>query len=169
MENVYSFHLQFNLFDVLMDLKLSSHHNQCVLYTGKGDPTKSFNERHAIHYLSIYDNKILRNFRCHSSDIIGVSMSPVDDCFLSCSKDRTVRLWNLQQAGSLAKMDFPQTGRMNIDPNGTPYASYDSTGLVFGVTTPLANDSGHVSTIYYASISSYITYYCINNCTVSTS
>jgi len=128
----------------------STHHNQCVLYTGKGDPTKSFNERHAIHYLSIYDNKILRNFRCHSSDIIGVSMSPVDDCFLSCSKDRTVRLWNLQQAGSLAKMDFPQTGRMNIDPNGTPYASYDSTGLVFGVTTPLANDSGHLIHLYDA-------------------
>jgi hypothetical protein len=72
-------------------------------------------------------------------------LSPVDDSFLSCSGDRTVRLWNLQQAGSLAILDMPKSGNgHNLDPSGVPHASYDSTGLVFCITAPLDDKAGHV-------------------------
>ena len=131
-----------------------SHHNQCVLFTGKGDKTQTIGQRHAIHYLSLYDNKILRHFRGHSGDVTDVSMSPVDDCFLTCGADRTVRLWNLQLAGSLAEMDLPKVGgngSIHLDVDGVPHAAFDSTGLVFGVTAPMAAGSGHVSFYFFLS------------------
>jgi len=95
-------------------------------------------QRHSINYLSCYDNKLLRTFRGHFGAVTDLSMSPVDDCFLSSSIDRTVRMWNLQQAGCIAKLDLPS----NVE--GTPHATFDSTGLVFAVTAPMAVGSGHV-------------------------
>jgi len=129
----------------------ATHHNQCVLFTGKGDKSQTIGQRHAIQYLSLYDNKILRHFRGHSGDVTDVSMNPVDDCFLTCGTDRTVRLWNLQQAGSLAEMDLPKSGNgINLDPDGYPHVTFDSTGLVFGVTAPIASVAGHLIHLYDA-------------------
>jgi len=88
----------------------------------------------------------LRQFRGHSGEITGISLSPVDDTFLTSSADRTVRLWDLQQAGSLGSMDMPKNGNgMMIDPTGCPHAAFDSTGLVFGIAAPLDANAGHVS------------------------
>jgi WD40 repeat protein len=67
------------------------HHNQCVLFTGKGSKTQPLIQRNAIHYLSLYDNKIMRNFKGHAGEVTDLNMSPVDDTFLSSSTDRTVR------------------------------------------------------------------------------
>jgi len=121
-----------------------THHNQCVLFTGKGSKTQPLIQRNAIHYLSLYDNKILRNFKGHAGEITDLNMSPVDDTFLSSSTDRTVRLWNVQQAGCLAEMELPST----VD--GAPHACFDSTGLVFGITAPMAAGSGHFIHLYDA-------------------
>jgi COMPASS component SWD2 len=75
-------------------------------------------------------------------------MNPVDDTFLTSSADRTVRLWDLQQAGSLASMEMPKGGKgMTMDPSGCPTAALDSTGLVFGISAPLDANAGHVSDI----------------------
>jgi hypothetical protein len=75
-------------------------------------------------------------------------MSPVDDTFLTSSADRTVRLWDLQQAGSLATMEMPKGGKgATVDPSGCPIAAFDGTGLVFGISAPLAANAGHVSNI----------------------
>jgi len=129
----------------------ATHHKQCVLYSGKGHESQSSGQRHAIHYLSLHDNKILRHFRGHSADIADLSMSPVDDTFLSSGKDRTVRQWNLKQAGPLAEMNVPKAGnRMVLDSDGIPHTSYDSTGLVFGITAPLASVAGHLIHLYDA-------------------
>eukprot|EP00555_Chaetoceros_dichaeta_P002922 CAMPEP_0198251176 /NCGR_PEP_ID=MMETSP1447-20131203/2094_1 /TAXON_ID=420782 /ORGANISM="Chaetoceros dichaeta, Strain CCMP1751" /LENGTH=156 /DNA_ID=CAMNT_0043936139 /DNA_START=324 /DNA_END=791 /DNA_ORIENTATION=- len=87
----------------------ATHHNQCVLTTSpktpktQGPPT----QRHSIHYLSLHDNKILRHFRGHSDHVTNLSLSPVDDTFLSSSTDRTVRLWNLGTAGAVGEMMLP--------------------------------------------------------------
>ena len=125
---------------------LIRHHKSCLLFTGKGDKTLNAGQRHSISYLSLHDNKILRQFKGCGAEICDLSMSPVDDTFLSCSGDRTVRLWNLQQAGSLAILDLPKSGNGHtLDPSGVPHASFDSTGLVFGITAPLDAGSGHVS------------------------
>ena len=68
-----------------------------------------------------------------------MSMSPSDDMFLTASKDRTVRLWNVQQAGGLAKMDLPN------QTEGTPHAVFDSTGMVFAVMAQMTMNQGSVS------------------------
>mmetsp|Transcript_19591 Transcript_19591/g.29673 ORF Transcript_19591/g.29673 Transcript_19591/m.29673 type:complete len:352 (-) Transcript_19591:42-1097(-) len=131
----------------------STHHNQSVLFSGgEKDKTQNVGQRHALNYLSLHDNKILRQFRGHSGEITDISMNPADDTFLTSSADRTIRLWNLQQAGSLATMDLPRRGPngLTIDPHGIPSAAFDRTGLVFGVTAPLDANVGHVVNLYDA-------------------
>lgn len=48
-------------------------------------------------------------------------MSPISDCFLSGSLDRTIRLWDLRSQNC--------QGLMHL--NGRPVASYDPEGLIF--------------------------------------
>lgn len=123
----------------------ATHHNYSVLTAGPaGNKLNHGNVHHNINYVSLYDNKLLRTFKGHYSEILDLSMSPVDDTFLSSSRDRTVRLWNLQQAGCLAKLELPPTVE------GAPRTTYDSTGLVFGVTAAMAAGSGHLIHLYDA-------------------
>jgi len=122
----------------------ATHHNLCVLFSGKGSKSHPTAQRNAVHYLSMYDNKILRNFRGHSGDVTGISMSPVDDTFVTASEDRTVRLWDLRQAGCLAQLELPPSV------GNRALATYDGTGLVFGVTAPLASGDGHLIHLYDA-------------------
>lgn len=115
-----------------------SHHNQCVLFAGKGSREQPVGQRNAVNYLSVYDNKILRKFRGHADEVTALSVSPADDTFLSSSKDRTVRLWNMQEAGSLAQLDLPSSA------SGNPHAVFDSTGLVFAVSAAVSGGKGQV-------------------------
>jgi len=66
----------------------ATHHAQCVLFSPglKNGPKKN-----NVYYLSVHDNKILREFEGHQSVVTSISMSPVDDSFLSSSADGTVR------------------------------------------------------------------------------
>ena len=48
-------------------------------------------------------------------------MSPINDCFLSGSLDKTIRLWDLRSQNC--------QGLMHL--NGRPVASYDPEGLIF--------------------------------------
>ena len=67
----------------------ATHHDKCVLFApglNNGVPKKN-----NVYYLSVHDNKILRNFEGHNGVINSISMSPVDDTFLSSSIDGTVR------------------------------------------------------------------------------
>jgi WD40 repeat protein len=65
-------------------------------------------------------------------------MSPLEDLFLTASKDRTVRLWDAEQAGCLGKMDLPSNAE------GNPSVVFDSTGLVFAVMSQMARGQGNV-------------------------
>lgn len=122
-----------------------THHDLCVIYTGKGTKEQPPAQRHAVHYLSLHDNKILRNFSGHTGDITNISMSPVDDTFLTSSADKTVRLWTLEKAGCIAELHLPTTAQ------GRPYGCIDGTGLVFGVTTSLDESSNeHAIHLYDA-------------------
>lgn len=121
----------------------ATHHNQCVLFAGKGTKDQPVGQRNAINYLSIYDNKILRKFRGHADEVTEISMSPADDCFLSSSKDRTIRLWDLKSAGSLAQLELPPSATCS------PHAVYDSTGLVFAVTATMGDGKGQVRTVMF--------------------
>ena len=92
-----------------------------------------------MHYWSLYDNKILRKFRGHSDAITDVSYCPSEDMFLTASRDRTVRLWNVQQAGCVAQLALPS------NTTGSPHCVFDGTGMVFGVVAAMAGGEGNVS------------------------
>jgi len=100
--------------------------------------------QHSVTYASVYDNTVLRTFSGHSSKVTNLSMSPVDDRFLSSSDDRTIRLWDIQQPGCIAMIPHIPNG---ISGATAPYACFDSTGLVFAVTTSLPGTSGNVGPI----------------------
>jgi len=121
-----------------------THHEQCVLIAGKGSITQPIGQRHAVSYWSLHENKLLRKFRGHGDAVTGLSMCPADDTFLSSSKDRTVRLWNVQQAGCIAQLKLP------VETENDPLAVFDSTGLVFLCTANMTQGNGHYVHLYDA-------------------
>lgn len=113
----------------------ATHHGHCVLFSpGINDGVPKKNN---ICYLSVHDNKILRDFEGHSGVVNSISMSPVDDTFLSSSIDGTVRLWDCGKSGkSVGELKLPEAVE-------APLAAFDSTGLVFGVSAAMANGEGY--------------------------
>lgn len=108
-------------------------------------PTVSTSPRHAVSYWSLHDNKILRQFRGHNDLVTSIHMCPADDTFLTCSQDRSVRLWNLQQAGGIAELKLPTQ-----ETEGTPMARFDATGLVFAISTAMKENAGNYLHMYDA-------------------
>jgi COMPASS component SWD2 len=129
------------IFVFLSIYTLHSHHEDCLLFAGMGNPTQPSGLRNAVNYLSVYDNKILRKFRGHSSRVTGLSQCPADDSFLSTSEDGTIRLWDLKSAGCLAECKLPRV-ETHVTPLTPPLAVFDSTGLVFGVAAQMSPDQG---------------------------
>lgn len=119
----------------------ATHHEDCVLFT-ESSKNSPYGQKHSINYMSIYDNKILRKFRGHTDRINSLSLCPENDHFLSASNDRTVRLWNISQAGCVAECTLPPTAE-------APLAAFDGTGMVFGVTAQNVNE-GHYLHMYDA-------------------
>nr|XP_057910851.1 WD repeat-containing protein 82-like isoform X2 [Doryrhamphus excisus] len=90
--------------------------SQNVIYTSnKLDDT--------IRYLSLTDNKYIRYFRGHTARVIALSMSPVEDMFISGSLDETIRIWDLRSENSQGL----------TTPMGRPICSFDPDGLIFAV------------------------------------
>nr|ACM09355.1 WD repeat-containing protein 82 [Salmo salar] len=83
-----------------------------------------------IRYLSLHDNKYIRYFPGHNKRVTSLSMSPVDDTFISGSLDKTIRLWDLRSPNC--------QGLMHLQ--GKPVCSFDPEGLIFaaGVNVPSA-------------------------------
>ena len=95
-----------------------------MLLASIGDPKKS-HHHNAIRYLSLHDNAYVRTFEGHTDRITEISMSHLDDSFMTASIDRTVRLWDLRQSGTIAICKV--TGR--------PTMAQDPEGLVFAIGT----------------------------------
>nr|XP_046239711.1 WD repeat-containing protein 82-like isoform X1 [Scatophagus argus] len=74
-----------------------------------------------IRYLSLTDNKYIRYFPGHTARVISLSMSPVDNTFISSSLDKTIRIWDLRSPNC--------QGLTN--PLGKPVCSFDPEGLIF--------------------------------------
>ena len=97
------------------DLVHFTHASNTIVYAsnkeGKG---------HAIRYMSLHDNKYLKYFNGHeqkvvtialknppnspNTQVVSLSVSPVDDTILSGSLDRTARLWDLRAPDCLGLM-----------------------------------------------------------------
>ncbi|KAI6243610.1 WD repeat-containing protein 82 [Aphelenchoides fujianensis] len=76
-----------------------------------------------IRYLSIDNKQYLRYFSGHVKRVRSLSMSPVDECFLSCSFDNSMRLWDLRV----------QSCQAIVMQNSPGIASFDRNGMVFAV------------------------------------
>lgn len=96
-----------------------THHESCVLFSSERNNSD-------IKYLCAYDNRYLRYFKGHTDKVTSISMNPCDDCFLSSSLDKSICLWNLSMPNPIAKLQLP--GRFDC-----PYATFDASGMVFGV------------------------------------
>lgn len=106
-----------------------THHELCLLVASQ---QRSCDVRH----LSLYDNRFLRSFQGHQDLVVSMSMSPVDDTFITASLDKTVRKWDLSSPNEVASISLPSS-------SGAPYTSFDSSGLIFGVMTSSLKDNTH--------------------------
>lgn len=95
-----------------------THHEACVLFSSEMNNNQ-------IKYLCTYDNRYIRYFEGHRGKVNSITMSPIDDNFIS-SDDKTIRLWNLAAPNVIAKINLPPSC-------SNPSVQYDESGLVFGV------------------------------------
>lgn len=102
-----------------MHLARFSHHAQSIIYAStKVDDT--------IRFLSTHDNSYIRYFKGHTDTVTSIGLCPSSDQFISCSRDNTVRLWNLQSPNFY--------GLLNLH---APYlASYDPSATVIAIASP---------------------------------
>lgn len=102
-----------------------THHESSILI-GSEKPRSQVPMGSEIKYLCMHDNRYIRFFNGHNEErVTSLSMSPVDDQFLS-SSNNSVCLWDLKSPSAIAKLTLPGYYE------GTK-VSYDGAGLVFGV------------------------------------
>ncbi|KAK3032089.1 hypothetical protein RJ639_036303 [Escallonia herrerae] len=97
-----------------------THHPSSVICSSKYN-LESTGE--SLRYLSMYDNRCLRYFKGHRERVVSLSMSPVNDSFMSGSLDHSVRIWDLRVNAC--------QGILRL--RGRPSVAYDQQGLVFAV------------------------------------
>ncbi|KAN0006753.1 hypothetical protein ACTFIU_004944 [Dictyostelium citrinum] len=98
-----------------VDLIKFTHNNNSIICASKNSWDES------LRYLSLHDNKYLKYFKGHRNKVVSISMSPINDMFLSGSLDDTVRMWDLRTnvcQGLLRR-------------NGRPAVSFDPQGIIF--------------------------------------
>jgi COMPASS component SWD2 len=111
-----------------------SHHTQSVIYAstkidGKATTSAFISPPDlldTIRFLSVHDNSFIRYFKGHTDLVTNITLCPSNDTFLSCSRDNTVLLWNLQSQNYQGKLKL-----------ATPYlAAYDAAALVIAIASP---------------------------------
>lgn len=104
-----------------------SHHAQNIIYAStKVDDT--------IRFFSTHDNSFTRYFKGHTDTVTSISLCPSSDSFISCAKDNTVRLWDLQSPNF--------QGMLNL--HGAYLACYDPSATVIAIASQL----GHAVLLY---------------------
>lgn len=114
------------------DLVRFTHHTNAVLVASKN---KGWDD--SIRYLSLHDNKYLRYFKGHRDRVTSLSMSPLDDSFLSAGLDRSMRLWDLRTNVCQGLMNLPHS-QANLQAQsktspGKILVAHDPAGMVFAV------------------------------------
>lgn len=104
-----------------------SHHAQNIIYAStKVDDT--------IRFFSTHDNSFTRYFKGHTDTVTSIALCPANDTFISCAKDNTVRLWDLQSPNF--------QGMLNL--HGAYLACYDPSATVIAIASQL----GHAVLLY---------------------
>lgn len=91
----------------------------CVYASTKGEDS--------IRYLSIDEKKFVRYFTGHKNKVTSLEMSPSNTTFISCSLDRSVRVWDTRSPNCAGKLAVPSPS----------VAAFDSMGVVFAVASHL--------------------------------
>jgi COMPASS component SWD2 len=102
-----------------------THDPLSVIATSAKDPT--------VRYLSLHDNRYLREFRGHTDAVISLQMSPKDDSFTTAAADNTARIWDLRSANCQGVMRFDGSGHRPaaaFDPDGVVFAAALSSGCI---------------------------------------
>ena len=96
-----------------------SHHFQSIIYA-------STKVDDAIRFLSTHDDSFIRYFKGHTDTVTSIALCPSSDTFISCAKDNTVRLWDLQSPHF--------QGQLNL--HGAYLAAYDPSASVIAIASP---------------------------------
>lgn len=95
-----------------------THASSSIIYA-------STKQNDAIRYLATHDNSFIRYFEGHEGPVTALTMHPGADNFISCGRDNTVRLWDMNTKFWTAQINLR-----------TPYlAAYDPSGQVFAVAS----------------------------------
>jgi COMPASS component SWD2 len=100
-----------------------THHANTVLTASNNS-----NGNDDIRYLSLHDNRYLRYFKGHTNKVVSIEVSPVDDCVLSGSIDKTVRLWDTRTNLCQGLL------RCDTSRSAGPIVSYDPSGVIFAAS-----------------------------------
>lgn len=76
-----------------------------------------------IRYMNLRDNKYIQYFDGHAKKVVSLCLSPTENSFISCSLDKTLRLWDLRLPDCQSTLHL----------FGQPTAAYDPDGIIFAV------------------------------------
>lgn len=103
-----------------------THHPLGVLHAASKGGSLEMQGRVAYH--SLHDNRILRVFDGHNDFVTSCSMNPINDTFVTASRDGTFRIWDLRQRQAVASGE--------LGARGLAAAAFDSSGEVIAVAAP---------------------------------
>lgn len=107
-----------------VDLIRFTSNNRNVLHASKN----GWND--TIRYLSLGENSYLRYFTGHRGQVVSLSMSPIDECFMSASEDNTVRIWDLRSTTCQGTIHRIKRISACFDPAGIVIAVASSTNTI---------------------------------------
>jgi len=120
-----------------------THHQNAVICASKNNWDES------LRYWSLHDNRYLRYFKGHRNSVVSLSMSPVNDTFISGSADETIRLWDLRSNACQGLMRVKERPCVSYDPQGLIFAAAYAPNIIklFDLRT---YDKGPFDTFYIA-------------------
>ncbi|OAX83880.1 hypothetical protein ACJ72_01757 [Emergomyces africanus] len=77
---------------------------------------------HSLRLLDLHNESYLRYFSGHTDKVTALAVSPGTDAVLSCSKDDTVALWDLNSRNAQGKLKLATPYLVAFDPSGSVIA-----------------------------------------------
>ena len=95
-----------------------THHPRSIVYASSKEwSNESWHrevDNNTIWHHSLTDNAMVRMFkRGHTDSVLDIEVSKVDDLFFSCSKDKTVKLWDLRLQKAQRTLNIKSLGLDN--------------------------------------------------------
>ena len=126
-----------------------THHPGSIVYASSKEwSNESWHrevDNNTIWHHSLRDNAMVRMFKKgHTDSVLDIEVSKVDDAFFSCSKDKTVKLWDLRLQKAQRTLNIKSLGldncrepRMVLDPD--PYDGTQVDRMVW-----VGGEGGHI-------------------------